>query len=67
MLRVMKLSDTTDWYKCYSRTYLITDAIFLIVDTRLCVLTEALLKGMQLNSIMNGWASRFATRCGWFS
>jgi len=50
------------------RIYLINDAIVSIVDTRLRLPTEILLKGMQqecnFNSITNGWA-RLATRCGW--
>ena len=49
------------------RIYLITDAIVSIVDTRLRLQTEILLKGMQagmqLEFITNIWA-RLATRCG---
>jgi len=39
-------------------TYLITDAIFSIVDTRLRLPTEVLLKGMQLEHYFQwlGWA-----------
>jgi len=50
------------------RIYLINDDIVSIVDTRLRLLTEMLLTGMQqechFNSVTNGWA-RLATRCGW--
>jgi len=52
------------------RIYLITDAIVSIVDTRLRLPTETLLKGMQqecnFKLITHGWA-RHATRCGWAS
>jgi len=47
-----------------------TDAIDSIVDTRLGLPSETLLKGMQqednFNAIGNGWA-RLATRYGWAS
>jgi len=42
---VVKLSDTRDWLNV--RIDLTTDAIFSIVDTRLRLPTETLLKGMQ--------------------
>ena len=49
------------------RIYWITDAVVSIVDTRLRLPTETLLKGMQqecnFNIITNGWA-RLDTRCG---
>jgi len=51
------------------RIYLITDAIVSIVDTRLRLPTETLLKGMKecnFNFITNVWV-RLATRCGWAS
>jgi len=43
---VVKLLDTRDWYECQD-IFLITDAIVSIVDTRLRLPTEILLKGMQ--------------------
>jgi len=50
------------------KIYLINAAIVSIVDTRLRLPTEILVKGMQqecnFNSITNGWA-RLATRRGW--
>ena len=46
ILRVVKLLDTRDWYECQD-IFLITDAIVSIVDTRLRLSTEILLKGMQ--------------------
>jgi len=52
------------------RIYLLTDGIVSIVDTRLRLPTETLLKRMQhecnFNFITNGWA-KFVTRCGWAS
>jgi len=40
------MSDTRDWTECQDKFD--TDAIVLIVDTRLRLPTEILLKGMQL-------------------
>jgi len=59
------------------RIYLITDAIFSIVDTRLRLPAATLFKGMQAGrqleltkwlgqAITNGW-DRLATQCGWAS
>jgi len=52
------------------RKCLITYAIVSIVDARLGLPTETLLKGMRqkynFNAIGNGWA-RLATRYGWAS
>ena len=44
---MVKLLDTREWYECQD-IFLITDAIVSIVDTRLRLPTEILLKGMQL-------------------
>jgi len=52
------------------RIYLITGASISIVDTRLRLPTETLLRGMQqkcnFNYIANGWV-RLAMRCWWAS
>jgi len=50
------------------RTYLTADAIVSIVDTKLRLPSEILLKVMQQehNFITNGWA-RLAIRYGWAS
>jgi len=45
ILQVVKLSDTRDWYEC--QVILITATIVSIVDTRLRLPTEKLMKGMR--------------------